>query len=46
VNRRNLKIINFEHEIGVRKRVLIAMNSSINANNFGSKLKKIVSKRT
>jgi hypothetical protein len=58
VNRRNLKFINFEHEfhpglglemsnnkIGVWKRVL-AMICSINADDFGSKLKKIVSKRT
>ena len=52
VNRRNLKIINFEHtlhprlgleinkhEFGVQKIVLIAMSCSINADNFGSKLK-------
>jgi hypothetical protein len=54
VNRRNLKIINFEHtlhpgvrleinnlEFGVRKIVLIAMSCSINADNFGRKLKTI-----
>jgi hypothetical protein len=59
VNRRNLKIINFEHElyvglglemsnneIEVWKRVLHAMSYSINADNFGSKLKRNVSKRT
>jgi hypothetical protein len=59
VNRRNLKIINIEHELHPRlglemsnnefvvwKRVLLAMSFSINADNFGSKLKKIVSKRT
>jgi hypothetical protein len=52
VNRRNLKIMNFEHalclglglainniEFGVRKIVLLAMSCSINADNFGSKLK-------
>jgi hypothetical protein len=52
VNRRNLKIINFEHalrpglgletnsiEFGVQKIVLLAMSCSINADNFGSKLK-------
>jgi hypothetical protein len=52
VNRRNLKIINFEHalhsalgleinriEFKVRKKVLLAMSCSINADNFGSKLK-------
>jgi hypothetical protein len=49
VNRRELKIINFEHElhsgleleisnneIGVRKRVLLAMSCSINVDDFGS----------
>jgi hypothetical protein len=49
VNRRNLKIINFEHvlhpglgleinnsEFGGRKIVLLSMNCSINADNFGS----------
>jgi uncharacterized Fe-S cluster-containing MiaB family protein len=49
VNRRDLKVINFEHElhpglgleisnnkIRVRKRVLLAMSCSINADNFGS----------
>jgi hypothetical protein len=54
VNRRNLKIINFEHalhlglgleinnsEFGVCKIVLLAMSCSINANNFGSKLKEM-----
>jgi hypothetical protein len=54
VNRRNLKIINFERtlhprlgleinnlEFGVRKIVPIAMSYSINADNFGSKLKTI-----
>jgi hypothetical protein len=59
VNRRNLEIINFEHElypvlgleisnneIGVWKRVLLAMGCSVNADNFGSKLKRIVGKRT
>jgi hypothetical protein len=52
VNRRNLKIINFEHtlhsglgleinnnEFEVRKIVILAMSCSINADNFGSKLK-------
>jgi hypothetical protein len=52
VNRRNLKIINFEHtlylglgleinniEFGVRKIVPLAMSCSINADNFGRKLK-------
>jgi hypothetical protein len=52
VNRRNLKIINFEHalhpglrleinngEFEVWKIVLLAMSCSINADNFGSKLK-------
>jgi maltoporin len=51
VNRRNLKIINFKHalhsglgleinnsEIGVRK-IVLAISCSINADNFGSKLK-------
>jgi hypothetical protein len=59
VNRRNLKIINFGHElypglglemsnneIGVWRRVLLAISCSINADNFGNKLKKIISKRT
>jgi hypothetical protein len=59
VNRQNLKIINFEHElylrlglemsnneIGVRRRVLLDMSCSNNADNFGRKLKKIVSNRT
>jgi hypothetical protein len=59
VNRRNPKIINFEHElhpglgleisnneIGVWKRVLLAISFLINADDFGSKLKMIVSKRT
>jgi hypothetical protein len=54
VNRRNLKIINFEHtlhpglgleinnsEFKVWKIVLLAMSCSINADNFGSKLKTI-----
>jgi hypothetical protein len=49
VNRRNLKNINFEHElhpglgleisnneIGVQKRVLLAMSCSINVDDFGS----------
>jgi hypothetical protein len=49
MNRRHLKIINFEHklrlglglemnneEIGVQKRVLLAMSCSINVDNFGS----------
>jgi hypothetical protein len=52
VNRRNLKILNFEHalhpglgleinniEFGVWKIILLAMSCSINADNFGSKLK-------
>jgi hypothetical protein len=34
------------NEIRVWKRVLLAMGCSINADNFVSKLKKIVSKRT
>jgi hypothetical protein len=34
------------NEIRVRRRVLLAMSCLINADNFGSKLKKIVSKRT
>jgi hypothetical protein len=55
VNRRNLKIINFEHalhpglgleinnlEFGVRKIVPLAMSCSINADNFGIKLKTIL----
>jgi hypothetical protein len=54
VNRRNLKIINFEHElhpglgleisnneIGMQKRGLLAMSCSINANDFGSLLKRL-----
>jgi hypothetical protein len=53
VNRRNLKIINFDHalhpglgleinnsEFGVRK-IVFAMSCSINADNFGSKLKRL-----
>jgi hypothetical protein len=59
VNRRNLKFINFEHElqpglgleisnnkIGVRKRVLLAMSCSINADELWELTQKIVSKRT
>jgi hypothetical protein len=57
VNRRNLKIMNFEHalhpglgleinncEFGVRKIVPIAMSCSINADNFGSKIKTILAR--
>jgi hypothetical protein len=59
VNRRNLKIINFENELhprlgleisnnefGVRKTVLFAMSCSIDADDFGRKFKKVVSKTT
>jgi hypothetical protein len=54
VNRRNLKIINFEHALcpgvrvrnkfGVRKIVPLAMSCSINADNFGSKLNTILTR--
>jgi hypothetical protein len=39
-----LEVIN--NEYGVRKIVLLAMSCSINVDNFGSQLKRIVSKRT
>jgi hypothetical protein len=38
-------MVRIRNKIGVQKRVILAMSCSINADDFGRKLKKIVSRR-